>query len=176
MSNPSRSGVPDEQATARRVPLVSRSSLLLARLQLAVTIVVVTLGTVVTSTGPHGGDPHARRFGFSLHAVAQLHGTSVEILLIVTLVAMGNLARTGAPLLIAMGQFLGADRVSDLDRSALPDLRHIVRVPIEGLVILAAGPSSRLTNLQAGANNLRMTFLLLEADQQTYLRNRFAAA
>jgi cytochrome c oxidase assembly protein subunit 15 len=92
-----RSAIPDEQATARRVPLVSRSSLLLAGLQLAAIIVVVTLGTVVTSTGPHGGDPHARRFGFSLHAVAQLHGTSVEILLVLTVVTMWNLARTGAP-------------------------------------------------------------------------------
>ena len=41
------------------------------------------------------------------------------------------LARTGAPLLVAMGQFLGADRVADLDLSALPDLRHIVRVPVD---------------------------------------------
>jgi acyl-CoA synthetase (AMP-forming)/AMP-acid ligase II len=41
------------------------------------------------------------------------------------------LARTGAPLLVAMGQFLGADRVADLDLSALPDLRHIVRVAID---------------------------------------------
>jgi len=41
------------------------------------------------------------------------------------------LARTGAPLLVGMGEFLGADRVADLDRAALPDLRHIVRVPIE---------------------------------------------
>src|ERR1700743_3010950 len=41
------------------------------------------------------------------------------------------LARTGAPLLVAMGHFLGADRVADLDRAALPDLRHIVRVPVE---------------------------------------------
>jgi HIP---CoA ligase len=41
------------------------------------------------------------------------------------------LARTGAPLLVAMGEFLGADRIGDLDRSALPDLRHIVRVPID---------------------------------------------
>jgi acyl-CoA synthetase (AMP-forming)/AMP-acid ligase II len=40
------------------------------------------------------------------------------------------LARTGAPLLVAMGQFLGADRVGDLDLSALPDLRHVVRVPV----------------------------------------------
>jgi acyl-CoA synthetase (AMP-forming)/AMP-acid ligase II len=41
------------------------------------------------------------------------------------------LARTGAPLLVAMGEFLGADRVGDLDLSALPDLRHVVRVPID---------------------------------------------
>lgn len=41
------------------------------------------------------------------------------------------LARTQAPLLIAMGRFLGADRVAELDRTALPALRHIVRVPVE---------------------------------------------
>jgi HIP---CoA ligase len=41
------------------------------------------------------------------------------------------LARTGAPLLVAMGEFLGTDRVADLDRAALPDLHHIVRVPLD---------------------------------------------
>jgi acyl-CoA synthetase (AMP-forming)/AMP-acid ligase II len=41
------------------------------------------------------------------------------------------LARTGAPLLVAMGEFLGADKAAYLDAAALPDLRHIVRVPIE---------------------------------------------
>ncbi|BCI55428.1 3-[(3aS,4S,7aS)-7a-methyl-1,5-dioxo-octahydro-1H- inden-4-yl]propanoyl:CoA ligase [Mycolicibacterium litorale] len=41
------------------------------------------------------------------------------------------LARTAAPLLIAAGEFLGADRTADLDRAALPALRHIVRVPVD---------------------------------------------
>jgi acyl-CoA synthetase (AMP-forming)/AMP-acid ligase II len=41
------------------------------------------------------------------------------------------LARTGTPLLVAMGEFLGADKVAALDRGALPDLRHIVRVPLD---------------------------------------------
>lgn len=41
------------------------------------------------------------------------------------------LARTEAPLLIAAGEFLGADKTADLDRAALPTLRHVVRVPIE---------------------------------------------
>ena len=41
------------------------------------------------------------------------------------------LVRTGAPLLVAMGEFLGTDKTADLDRAALPDLRHIVRVPVD---------------------------------------------
>jgi HIP---CoA ligase len=41
------------------------------------------------------------------------------------------LARTGAPLLFASGEFLGADKAASIDRDALPNLRHIVRVPIE---------------------------------------------
>lgn len=41
------------------------------------------------------------------------------------------LTRTEAPLLIAAGRFLGADRTEQLDRDALPALRHIVRVPID---------------------------------------------
>ncbi|MGW0159759.1 3-((3aS,4S,7aS)-7a-methyl-1,5-dioxo-octahydro-1H-inden-4-yl)propanoate--CoA ligase FadD3 [Mycobacterium sp. NPDC003323] len=41
------------------------------------------------------------------------------------------LARTEAPLLIAAGEFLGADRTAQLDRDTLPALRHIVRVPID---------------------------------------------
>ena len=45
--------------------------------------------------------------------------------------AVDILARTEAPLLIAMGEFLGADRVADLDRAALPALRTIVRIPLD---------------------------------------------
>jgi acyl-CoA synthetase (AMP-forming)/AMP-acid ligase II len=41
------------------------------------------------------------------------------------------LARTGAPLLFASGDFLGADKAASLDRDALPALREIVRVPVD---------------------------------------------
>lgn len=41
------------------------------------------------------------------------------------------LARTAAPLLIGAGRFLGADKTAELDRAALPALRHVVRVPID---------------------------------------------
>jgi cytochrome c oxidase assembly protein subunit 15 len=79
------------------VRLVGRTPLLLARIQLAATALAIALGTVVTSTGPHGGSPDTPRFHFSLHAVAQVHGTSVELLLAVTLLAIWSLAREQAP-------------------------------------------------------------------------------
>src|SRR5882672_11351790 len=41
------------------------------------------------------------------------------------------LARAGAPLLFASGEFLGADKAASIDRDVLPDLKHIIRVPIE---------------------------------------------
>ena len=41
------------------------------------------------------------------------------------------LSRTGAALLFASGEFLGADKSASIDRDSVPELRHIVRVPIE---------------------------------------------
>ncbi len=41
------------------------------------------------------------------------------------------IARTDAPVLFAAGKFLDADRAADLDRDALPALRHIVRIPVD---------------------------------------------
>jgi cytochrome c oxidase assembly protein subunit 15 len=97
-----RATIPDDRANqanqdAAPVRLVTRPQLLLSRLQLTATAVAVALGTVVTSTGPHGGSPTAKRFHFSLHTVAQLHGTSVEVLLAVTLLTLGSLIRSQAP-------------------------------------------------------------------------------
>jgi acyl-CoA synthetase (AMP-forming)/AMP-acid ligase II len=41
------------------------------------------------------------------------------------------LARTQAPLLVASGEFLGADKAASIDPDALPALREIVRVPVD---------------------------------------------
>jgi cytochrome c oxidase assembly protein subunit 15 len=100
-----RAGLPDQAgptpASPATVPakvwLVGRTPLLHARIQLAAAALAIALGTIVTSTGPHGGSPDTPRFHFSLHSVAQLHGTSVEVLLGVTLLTMWSLARSQAP-------------------------------------------------------------------------------
>ncbi|OBJ70579.1 3-((3aS,4S,7aS)-7a-methyl-1,5-dioxo-octahydro-1H-inden-4-yl)propanoate--CoA ligase FadD3 [Mycobacterium sp. 1274756.6] len=66
------------------------------------------------------------------------------------------LARTQAPLLIAMGEFLGHDRAAELDRAALPALREVVRVPVEADdgswdEFVAAGADVPLTEVDARA-------------------------
>jgi acyl-CoA synthetase (AMP-forming)/AMP-acid ligase II len=69
------------------------------------------------------------------------------------------LARTKAPLLIGMGRFLGHDRVADLDRDGLPDLAHIVRVPIDAddgtWDELLAGPAVADSEIDARAAAVR---------------------
>jgi heme a synthase len=53
----------------------------LARLTLVAAFAVLVLGTVVTGTGPHGGDAtHTRRFGFDIVTVAQLHADGAMLL------------------------------------------------------------------------------------------------
>ena len=106
-----RAGLPDQPGPTPfspatvppKVRLVGRTPLLLARVQLGATALAIALGTVVTSTGPHGGAPDTPRFHFSLHSIAQLHGTSVEVLLGVTLLTMWSLARTQAPPAVMRG-------------------------------------------------------------------------
>ncbi len=90
---------------ARR--LVRPSHVVASRCMLGLTAVVVVLGTVVTSTGPHAGAPGVRRFGFSLHTVAQLHGTSVEVLLAVTVATLWSMHRSRvAPAVLRRGEVL----------------------------------------------------------------------
>lgn len=93
-----RSRVPDDAGSAR--PLVGPTQILLARAALVILVVVVALGTVVTSTGPHGGSPGTPRYHLSLHSVAQVHGTSVEAFLGVTLLMLWSLVRGRAPALV----------------------------------------------------------------------------
>lgn len=89
-----RSGVPDGAALAPRVDgrLVTAS-----RALVAMAAVVAGAGTVVTATGPHGGDEEARRFGFDISTVARLHAITVIVFLGLSVVLVATLRRRGAP-------------------------------------------------------------------------------
>jgi cytochrome c oxidase assembly protein subunit 15 len=69
----------------------------LALAHIAISFLVIVLGTIVTGSGPHAGDAQAKRFGFDIRTVAWMHADAVIILLGLTLafyVAMGTSVRT----------------------------------------------------------------------------------
>ena len=68
-----------------------------ARLLMWTAAVVIVLGTVVTSSGPHGGDETAQRFGFDPRAVTRWHGIAVVLFLGLVLYTVWGMVRTGAP-------------------------------------------------------------------------------
>ena len=61
------------------------TSQLLAKVLVALTATVVTLGTVVTGSGPHAGDEQAKRFGFDPRMVSWLHADFVIALICLTI-------------------------------------------------------------------------------------------
>ena len=69
----------------------------LAWLAATLTAAALWTGTVVTGTGPHGGDEHVERLQFALPSVARIHGITVVVLAAVTLaggLAVRRLAAT----------------------------------------------------------------------------------
>jgi cytochrome c oxidase assembly protein subunit 15 len=90
------------------LPLVRRPLVLLVAGIAAVTAVVLLVGTVVTGSGPHSGDPKAGRTGFDPELVSQLHADVVFLLLGLTVA-----------LLVALYATDSADRIRQAARDLL---------------------------------------------------------
>jgi cytochrome c oxidase assembly protein subunit 15 len=107
---------------------VSRDLLALGRLEVAAAGLAIVLGTVVTSSGPHGGDERAPRFPFLVADVARLHGIAVMLFLAVTLVTLWRLREAGGPpALLRRGEILLAVLVA---QGALGYLQYFTGVPV----------------------------------------------
>ncbi len=63
---------------------VSGTSRILIRILLGLTVIVLTIGTVVTGSGPHAGDAKAPRYHFDPQAVSWLHADAVIALIALT--------------------------------------------------------------------------------------------
>jgi cytochrome c oxidase assembly protein subunit 15 len=78
-------------------PLLRRPFVLLVSGIAAVTAAVLVLGTVVTGSGPHSGDPEAGRTGFDPELVSQLHADVVFLLIGLTVALLVGLHATDSP-------------------------------------------------------------------------------
>lgn len=101
-------------------PLTQRIS----QLHIALTFVVIILGTLVTGSGPHAGDEKARRFGFDIRTVAWLHADVVIALLGLT-AAFYILVRSDKELVRRIGVF----SIVALAQGAIGYIQYFTGIP-----------------------------------------------
>ena len=88
-----RAGRPDGPTVPAASGRVRRMGVVLIVLAAA----VIAAGTVVTGTGPHGGDENVRRLDFSITEVARLHGILANAFIVAVLVTLVLLGKDAAP-------------------------------------------------------------------------------
>lgn len=84
------------QPDGPRRAVVTASTRTHVRALMALTLVSVVFGTIVTGSGPHAGDEEARRFDLSISAAARMHGIAVWVAVAVCVVLMWRLRTRSA--------------------------------------------------------------------------------
>ena len=84
-------------AQSPALPVVPRNVRILGRLLVVVSAITIFTGTIVTGTGPHGGDENAKRLLFDITTVVRIHSGAVWLFLTLTIITLFVLHRTGAP-------------------------------------------------------------------------------
>lgn len=79
------------------LPLVPARVRLLGRLLVIAAAVVVVVGTIVTGTGPHGGDEEVERLPYDIGEVVRLHSIAAWVFLALAVWTMVELRRSGTP-------------------------------------------------------------------------------
>jgi len=93
-----------------------------------VSFVVLLLGTVVTGTGPHAGDPEAGRIGLDSETMSQLHADSVFLLVGLSLALWFGLRAVRAPAeaLRAAGTLI----LVELVQGAIGVVQYLLHLPV----------------------------------------------
>lgn len=121
----------DEPDEGDRRPVATPEVRLLARLLVVAASVVLVTGTVVTGTGPHGGDEDVARLDLFLPDVVRIHGIAVWLLLAATLWTLRLVRRGGASPTVERA--LRALVVVEVAQGALGYVQYLAGVPV-GLV------------------------------------------
>ena len=70
-------------------------------------LLIVIVGCVLTGSGPHGGDPKVRRFGFSMLDVVRLHSGLVWVTLLLIVVMAGRVRSAKTPAVVEVRRRIG---------------------------------------------------------------------
>jgi cytochrome c oxidase assembly protein subunit 15 len=88
-----RAGQPDGPAR----PVTDARTTIAARVMVVAALAVIVAGTVVTATGPHGGDENAERLPLDISEVARIHAVAAWIFLGITTFVLWRAYRSGVP-------------------------------------------------------------------------------
>ncbi|NEK92956.1 heme A synthase [Modestobacter muralis] len=118
--------------------LVVRRPFALLVTGIAATVAAVqVVGTVVTGSGPHSGDPAAGRTGFDPELVSQLHADVVFLLIGLTIALLVALAATDSP-----GRVRRAARdllVVELLQGVIGYVQYFTHLPVVAVLLHMAG-------------------------------------
>jgi cytochrome c oxidase assembly protein subunit 15 len=123
---------------------------LLSKSHLALSFIVIVIGTLVTGSGPHAGDAQARRFGFDIRTVAILHADAVIALFGLTL-ALAVALRTNKIILKKIYIFT----LIALAQGAIGYIQYFTGIP----EILVAGHLLGATLVWIAAWRIRLVFI-----------------
>jgi len=73
------------EAPQFKVVAPTKTISVLSQAHIAISFIVLILGTIVTGSGPHAGDEKTQRFGFDIRSVAILHADAVIFLVGLTI-------------------------------------------------------------------------------------------
>lgn len=130
------------------LPTAPRADAPTHRLSLALVplaAVVVLTGTVVTGTGPHGGDLDAPRYDLSITTVARLHSVTMWCLLALLVVVSVRLLRRGAGPEVRRAVLLTLVAVSA--QGALGYTQYALGVPTELVALHLVGATAVLASV-----------------------------
>ncbi len=112
----------DDEPIAR----VDAPTLRLSRVTVAWSVVVLMVGTLVTGTGPHSGDPEVDRLAFDIGTIVRIHSATAWVC-VALVVALGlTLRRNGAPDLVRLASVSLAALVG---QGAIGYLQYALGVP-----------------------------------------------
>jgi cytochrome c oxidase assembly protein subunit 15 len=117
--------------------VVRRPFALLVRGIAVTTAVVLVIGTLVTGSGPHSGDPDAGRTGWDPALVSQLHADAVFLLVGLTVALLVALHATDSP-----GRVRRAARdllVVELAQGVIGYVQYFTHLPIVLVLVHMAG-------------------------------------
>lgn len=100
----------------------------LAFIIVAVSFVVLVLGTVVTGSGPHAGDPDAGRTGLDPQTMSQLHADSVALLIGLSIAWWFALRAVGAPRRAVRAAFVLI--VVELAQGLIGVVQYLTNLPV----------------------------------------------